>query len=281
MTAATTERPAVREPRGSRAAAWRSGLLALLLAWLMPAAMARASSALDETQMIRGLQALPLITAEEASALPQPQGPVQLTLWGEPLPCDEATNAYFIPQSSSTAYFEGEVTLVRREGYEYFLYASSPNKNDALAGSAEYVVYGVCGDVCEASSVIFTPLPVICLTTADGELPTKEDGMGTLRAFALESGKLLYTTTFTEINLRGNTSKRFPKQSYRLQLVNEDGDKRKLSFAGLRSDDDWILNPMYADTSKIRKSWPTSFGVKSIPAARAPTARALSMWRFF
>ena len=60
--------------------------------------------------------------------------------------------------------------------------------------------------------------------------------------------------TNIEINLRGNTSRRFPKQSYRVKIVDEQGNKRNLSIAGLRADDDWILNPMYSDTSKIREA---------------------------
>ena len=61
-------------------------------------------------------------------------------------------------------------------------------------------------------------------------------------------------STRIEINERGNTSRRFPKKSYRVKIVDEEGQKQDLSIAGLRSDDDWILNPLYTDTSKIREA---------------------------
>lgn len=57
-----------------------------------------------------------------------------------------------------------------------------------------------------------------------------------------------------EIRIRGNTSRRFPKKSYKLKIVDEAGEKTDLPIADLRSDDDWILNPMYSDTSKIREA---------------------------
>ena len=95
-------------------------------------------------------------------------------------------------------------------------------------------------------------LPVLEISTDDGELPGDEDASGALRAY--EPGGACAVETAIQIRLRGNTSRRFPKKSYRLQLVDDAGQKRDLSLCGLRSDDDWILNPLYADTSKLREA---------------------------
>jgi len=96
-------------------------------------------------------------------------------------------------------------------------------------------------------------LPVLSITTTEGILPGEDDMAASLTVYQTAGGRLQAVSTPIEINERGNTSRRFPKKSYRVKIVNADGEKDNLSIAGLRCDDDWILNPMYTDTSKIRE----------------------------
>lgn len=105
-----------------------------------------------------------------------------------------------------------------------------------------------------AQLALASGLPVLSITTAEGILPGEDDLAGSLTIYQTNGGRLQAVSTPIEINERGNTSRRFPKKSYRVKIVNEDGEKDNLSIAGLRSDDDWILNPMYTDTSKIREA---------------------------
>lgn len=98
-------------------------------------------------------------------------------------------------------------------------------------------------------------MPVLSITTDTGELPVQEDGYGTMAVYTLRGGVILREEMNIEINERGNTSTRFPKKSYRVKIVDEDGEKMNYALVdGLRADDDWILNPMYTDTSKIREA---------------------------
>ena len=94
-------------------------------------------------------------------------------------------------------------------------------------------------------------IPVLAIETENGALPTDADSVGTLCVYDTDGSVF---TVQIEMRLRGNTSRRFPKQSYRVKIVDEWGNKRNVSIAGLRADDDWILNPMYSDTSKIREA---------------------------
>jgi hypothetical protein len=55
---------------------------------------------------------------------------------------------------------------------------------------------------------------------------------------------VIYSTG--KIRFRGATSMMFEKKSYKLELDS------KASFSGMDSDDDWILDALYADKSKIR-----------------------------
>lgn len=97
-------------------------------------------------------------------------------------------------------------------------------------------------------------LAVISITTDSGSLPGSEDSSGRICVYQPRFGRVHTVSSPIEIRERGNTSRRFPKKSYRVKIVDEHGEKANLSLLGMRSDDDWILNPMYSDTSKIREA---------------------------
>ncbi len=204
--------------------------------------------------MIRGLKDLPVITVEEIAQLPKVTGEVTLTLGSAPLPKDSETGHYLIPQDAGTRRFDGAVRLQAQEGFTYYITAGDGyTKQDALSRGAGFMIFGVSQTECLASGVIFTSLPVLMIQTQHGALPGEEDETGYLRVYSADNGVIRCEETAIEINLRGNTSKRLPKQSYRVKIVDEYGEKDNLSIASLRSDDDWILNPMYTDTSKVRE----------------------------
>ena len=189
------------------------------------------------------LENLPILTAQQAALLPEACGPVELTFHGVKLPYDERGNRYLIPQTAPYALTAGAVKIVREEGYHYSL----------LPGNDSLSIVGRMGDTCIASDLVYTSLPVLEIRTDHGLLPDEADTPGRFVLLEAETGRLNLKTGSLEINLRGNTSKRLPKKSYRIKLLDEAGEKRNLSIAGLRSDDDWILNPLYADCTKIRE----------------------------
>jgi len=90
------------------------------------------------------------------------------------------------------------------------------------------------------------------LATGSGSPPGDDYVPGALKLTGPEGSGTVETPM--ALRLRGNTSRRFPKKSFRISLLDGDGRKRDLSLCGLREDDDWILNPLYSDTSKIREA---------------------------
>ncbi len=97
-------------------------------------------------------------------------------------------------------------------------------------------------------------LPVLAIDTETDNLPGDIYQFGMMTVYDARDGALSSKTLRVKLRERGNTSRRFPKKSYRVTIVDEDGDKRDAALLGLRSDDDWLLNPLYTDTSKIREA---------------------------
>ncbi len=99
-------------------------------------------------------------------------------------------------------------------------------------------------------------LPVLDIRTDSGGLPNDGDPIpATLTRYVRKGKGVEARAVRIRIRVRGNTSKRFPKQAYRIHVVDANGEKADFALAdGLREDDDWLLNPMYTDTSKIRET---------------------------
>lgn len=127
-----------------------------------------------------------------------------------------------------------------KEGHEFSLYVTD--------GSATYMKY----------NVVFTTLPVIRL---DGEVTHQnEEGRdvftGDICVWApIDPDSKSYTvkTSDLEWHLRGGTTKRLKKNSWKISLKKENGENRNLAFCGLGADDDWVLNAMALDDTKMRE----------------------------
>ena len=190
------------------------------------------------------LEQLPFISDEEFEQAAPLTGSAPLTLDGSPLPYDKETNTYYLPVSKEEALAERSLHLENAPGVSYSLWDPGDGSVRLCALSA---------DGMRTASLVFTTLPVLELETASGMLPEDDVQRGTLTQLTGDGGQLKIEQSEVEINLRGNTSRRLPKKSYRVKIIENDGQKKDLSIAGLRSDDDWIFNPMYSDTSKIRE----------------------------
>ncbi len=97
-------------------------------------------------------------------------------------------------------------------------------------------------------------LPVISMTST-GEVTEDELMLFDFSLVESAKGTLKETKALTTGTLRGNTSLTYEKKSLRLKLKQRDGDqikKKNVSLLGMRKDDDWILNSLYADNTRLR-----------------------------
>lgn len=106
--------------------------------------------------------------------------------------------------------------------------------------------------------VIITTLPVMSLNSASmADAPSKEESVSgevTLwSGYDKEVGN--YTTKSCNVDwrVRGNTTSVQPKKPYKLTLLDNNGNNKDMSFLGLGSDDDWILNCLTMDDTRIKE----------------------------
>lgn len=194
-----------------------------------------------------GLPALPTLDCEAARDWPRGEG-IRLSLQAETMPRDRTTGICYIPVDADLEAIQTDLDA------SWQIRRTQCTAGDLWSADG-FILCAERNGEQRSARVVLTRLPVLCIDTAGGEPPGDGDMAGTMTMVDLDAmGRTRVTRTPVEINVRGNTSRRFPKLCYRLKVLDGSGKKRNLSIAGLRSDDDWILNAMYSDTSKVREA---------------------------
>lgn len=183
----------------------------------------------------------------------------RLSFDGEELPYDEASHTFYLPVDMENPEWEtGEFAGTFNEEQADLLFAQSYKKTDkqkAVAEGRGFSFLAVTKDGYGEYQLVFTGLPMITFTGTEYQA---EDGtqMFLLRVYDTDHEKDWVTECYTQSALRGNTSLTYEKKSLRLYLkeLKKDGtfEKCNKDLLGLRDDDDWILNALYADNTRIR-----------------------------
>lgn len=165
-----------------------------------------------------------------------------LTLNDGKVAYDSEQNMLLIPQSLTEEGFTGK--LKASEGELYFL------QDDALADKAEAIsqnkvfrLFWIKDTQCWMYNVYFTGMPVINMKTISQE---EELSSGDVWVYDPYHGSTEYQSAECTWHIRGATTRYYEKSSYKLTLTNN-----KLSFLGMRKDDDWILHGLYDDEGLI------------------------------
>jgi hypothetical protein len=193
---------------------------------------------------------------------------------GEELPYNAADNTFYLPVDIDTSEWETGVftgcfyqtesgtdeaqddngTETNAELLFYEDYRKL-DKQQLVAAGEPVSFLAITTEGYEEFNILFTGLPMITFT---GTEYLAEDGsqMFCLRVYDTDHTGQWMTECYTQARLRGNTSLTYEKKSLRLYLKNlqEDGTfvKQNENLLGMRNDDDWILNSLYADSSRIR-----------------------------
>lgn len=180
----------------------------------------------------------------------------ELAFSGEKLPFDKTTSTFYLPMDMNTKAWEtGELTsnapdirLVFEDDF------TKESKQEAIGQGKAFRFFALRGNEYQECYLTITGLPILAIETTE----TADTGAfgGMLYYWDSESKRDWTGASILEAHIRGNTSRTYPKKGYKLTLKtqNKKGEiiADKKSLFGLREDDEWILNAMYSDASKIR-----------------------------
>lgn len=100
-------------------------------------------------------------------------------------------------------------------------------------------------------------LPLVVIQTQGQPIAHRTKARVAFQIYEPIGGTASLTTRATwqgdlEISLRGNTSLRFPKNSYTLKFLDAQGEGLKIPAAGMPEDSDWVLYAPYFDRTQLR-----------------------------
>lgn len=188
-----------------------------------------------------------------------------ISLNGQKVAYDYYSSTIYIsqPKTSLSKYYKLSGTL-RSDNSEYELYFID-NKalnhiNSAVKQSFPLTLVMLNEKSFMQVKVIITTLPVMSLQSDifydDYGNAYTLDEEGTLCLWSgYDKGVGGYTTKTVRSawRIRGNTTSVQPKTPWKLTLKNDKGENSDMEFLGLGSDDDWILNCLTMDDTRIKE----------------------------
>lgn len=142
---------------------------------------------------------------------------------------------YFLPDACFS-----DLAAAVADGHEFQLLVTN--------GSHQYMEY----------AVVFTTLPVMRIDGSPSYV--NEDGrevsdgkMCLWTPLDPDLGRSSVKSSELEWHIRGISSAGLNKSPWKLSLKKNNNQNRNLSLAGLGADDDWILNPMNMDDTKLKE----------------------------
>lgn len=159
-----------------------------------------------------------------------------------------------VPQPERGGWPDGELTSA--EGYRVVMDKSLVPDDPAvmIERGNSLMLYMFSETDYVVAELIMTYLPVISIRIdKDRDLSGALQGAQfTMHDSASTNKNMRYAESRAEVKLRGGSSAGLPKKSMRIDLKDENGENRDMSFFGMRKDDDWILTAMFSDESKVR-----------------------------
>lgn len=202
---------------------------------------------------------------------------------GEKAAMDVGSKTIYIPQAISEEttrdQLKGALTLSVSNCRLYFL--QDPAFDDltqAVAQGHRFPLAVACGRHYHIYSVVFTTLPVLRMDsqTKQERKNNVPEIFGQMCLWDTETGDPVSSELF--FHARGGTTMDMEKSSWKISLKTSSMKNNHLSFLGLQKDDDWILNAMSIDDSKIKEMFLTN--VWNSIAADSPWNYPMSSQRY-
>lgn len=186
-----------------------------------------------------------------------------LTFNDEKAPLDIANTTLYLsqPDSALNSFTDLQGTLasnVSQQDLYFLLDKALQDPQAAVESGTPLSLIVVEGDSYRTVKVVLTTLPVLRIEGAETEVSAKfgYEMAGDCVLFAgFDPSTQSYSvqTSNLEWHIRGETTAKYDKKSYKVSLKDKNGDNKDCNFLGLGADDDWILNPMVLDDTKLRE----------------------------
>lgn len=155
----------------------------------------------------------------------------------------------------------GKLTMNHRD---YTLYFAPDSRFEDLAAAVEEdyrfsLLAAKADGTYMEYDVVFTTLPVMRLDRYEAymdEETRKEISVGNACLWAgrdPSAGRYSVKTSSVQWHPRGGSSQNMEKKPWKLSLKKESQKNNHVDFLGMGADDDWILNPMVVDDSKLKE----------------------------
>ena len=162
-----------------------------------------------------------------------------------PVVFDEMTNTIYIPQNIYDKTWNGKIkTSKGKLGFEENSF--SKDKEEVIKEGHVFKLFWFDEKKYCEYNLIFSGMPIVSLQTQEILDESQEVWAGTIEVYDVYRTSQFYQKYDCVYNIRGASVRKFPKKSYKVELKDT-----KVSFLGMRSDDDWILNALYDDAGLV------------------------------
>ena len=172
---------------------------------------------------------------------------------------DDGNLIYILPQGNRIDY-KGSL---QADGYNLAIVKPKLSKLKLMEKNESIEIIAYSKDYYKIIDIFLTNLPVINLKPISYEYDIYRDGT----EYEIVTGKMQIINPngnesnnayevhecLAKYHIRGSSSRGYPKHSYKLNLIDEFGKKDNEKLLEMRNDNDWILNAMYLDESKVRE----------------------------
>lgn len=175
---------------------------------------------------------------------------------------NRGTKTIYIPQvideHTKINDLQGKLTINLNEYELKLLYDREyDNLYQAVKNGHKFTLLAIRGKEYVKFELVFTTLPVMRINGEYSHMVLEREvlagDMTLWTPFDESTGR--YSTKSSKLNwhIRGNTTYVTYKKSWKLSLVDSNGEKKNMEFLGLGEDDDWILNSMTYDDVKVKE----------------------------
>ncbi len=182
---------------------------------------------------------------------------IDLTLWDVEPYYNSVENTYYflISEENVDNFVKPKVKITTEGNFKYSILTPSYDLDKGLEIKFNYPYEMIVYNESNYYTIPFkfTNLPIVNIIPGSEKITT-DPQPAIVQVYMNDYDDKVGTTFITSetiIYVRGRSSLYHPKNQYRLKL-RKDNDYNEVSLLGMEADEDWILDSLYSDYSKIR-----------------------------